>query len=49
MFKNYGVPVETTETLSNAPIYNVELQVSKYNDIRTALRMILPRKWSLNN
>ena len=26
---------------------NVELQASKYNDIRSALRMILPRKWSL--
>lgn len=45
--KNYGVPVETTETYIKRSHINVELQVSKYNDIRTALRMILPRKWSL--
>lgn len=45
--KNYGVPVETTETYIKRSHINVELQMSKYNDIRTALRMILSRKWSL--
>ena len=45
--KNYGVPVETTETYIKRSHINVELQASKYNDIRSALRMILPRKWSL--
>lgn len=45
--ENYGVPVEVTNTHIKRPHINAELQVSKYDDVRTALKMILPRKWTL--
>ena len=41
--ENYGVPVEKTNTQIKRPHINAELQMSKYDDIRTAMRMILPR------
>ncbi|MCJ1656982.1 NAD(P)H-binding protein [Staphylococcus sp. NRL 16/872] len=47
--ENYGVPVETTNTQIKRPHINVELQVSKYDDVRTALRIILPKKWTLSH
>ena len=47
--ERYGVPVETTNTQIKRPHINVELQVSKYDDVRTALRIILPRKWTLTH
>ena len=40
--ENYGVPVEKTNTQIKRPHINLELQMSKYDDIRT-MRMILPR------
>ena len=46
--ENYGVPVEKTNTQIKRPHINAELQMSKYDDIRTAMRMILPRKWTLS-
>ena len=30
------------------PHINVELQTAKYDDVRTAMKMILPKKWTLN-
>lgn len=47
--ESYGVPVETTQTYIKRPHINVELQVSKYDDVRTALKMVLPRKWTLSH
>ena len=41
--ENYGVPVEKTNTQIKRPHINAELQMSKYDDIRTTMRMILPR------
>ena len=40
--ENYGVPVEKTNTQIKRPHIN-QLQMSKYDDIRTTMRMILPR------
>lgn len=44
----YGVSVEKTETKVPRPHVAVELQVSKYDDVRSALSMQLPMNWSLN-
>lgn len=44
----YGVPVERTKLEIKRPHINVELQVSKYDDVRTAMKMVLPKKWTLN-
>lgn len=44
----YGVPVEKTESKVPRPHVAVELQVSKYDDVRSALSMQLPMNWSLN-
>lgn len=44
----YGVPVEKTESKVSRPHVAVELQVSKYDDVRSALSMQLPMNWSLN-
>lgn len=44
----YGVPVERTQLEIKRPHINVELQVSKYDDVRTATKIVLPKKWTLN-
>ncbi|PTI13148.1 NAD-dependent epimerase/dehydratase family protein [Staphylococcus warneri] len=44
----YGVPVERTKLEIKRPHINVELQVSKYDDVRTAMKMVLPKKWTLD-
>lgn len=44
----YGVKVRQTEQIVKRPHINVELQVSKYDDVRQAMRIILPKKWTLN-
>ena len=44
----YGVPVDCTDVEVKRPHINVELQTAKYDDVRTAMKMILPKKWTLN-
>ena len=44
----YGAPVECTNVEVKRPHINVELQTSKYDDVRTAMKMVLPKKWTLN-
>ncbi|MEB7434342.1 NAD-dependent epimerase/dehydratase family protein [Staphylococcus pasteuri] len=44
----YGVPVERPQLEIKRPHINVELQVSKYDDVRTATKIVLPKKWTLN-
>ena len=44
----YGAPVERTNVEVKRPYINVELQPSKYDDVRTAMKMVLPKKWTLN-
>lgn len=44
----HGVPVERTQLEIKRPHINVELQVSKYDDVRTATKIVLPKKWTLN-
>ena len=43
----YGVPVERTKLEIKRPHINVELQVSKYDDVRTAMKMVLPKSGHL--
>lgn len=44
----YGVPVEQTEAIVSRPHVAVELQVSKYDDVRSALSIQLPMNWTLD-
>lgn len=44
----YGVPVEQTEAIVSRPHVSVELQVSKYDDVRSALSIQLPMNWTLD-
>ena len=44
----YGITVDCTEFEVKRPHINVELQTSKYDDVRTAMKMIFPKKWTLN-
>ncbi|GEP99706.1 3-beta hydroxysteroid dehydrogenase [Staphylococcus arlettae] len=43
----YGVTVETTEHRVERPTVAVELQVSKYDDVRSAMSIQLPMHWTL--
>ncbi|WP_436855000.1 NAD-dependent epimerase/dehydratase family protein [Staphylococcus caeli] len=43
----YGVPVEKTKEIVSRPHVAVELQVSKYDDVRSALSIQLPMNWTL--
>jgi len=43
----YGVPVEKTQGIVSRPHVAVELQVSKYDDVRSALSIQLPMNWTL--
>lgn len=45
----YGVTVEETENKVVRPNVSAELQVSKYDDVRTAMNMQLPVNWSLEH
>ena len=45
----YGVTVEETENRVERPHVSAELQVSKYDDVRTAMNMQLPVNWSLEH
>lgn len=45
----YDVKVEETENKIFRPNVSVELQVSKYDDVRTAMNMQLPVNWSLEH
>ena len=44
---SYGVFVEKTETTVSRPHVSVELQSSKYDDVRSALSIQLPMNWTL--
>ncbi|KRG09232.1 hypothetical protein [Staphylococcus sp. NAM3COL9] len=44
----YGTPIEKTEVKVSRPHVAVELQVSKYDDVRSALNVQLPMNWTLN-
>ncbi|HLR20223.1 MAG TPA: 3-beta hydroxysteroid dehydrogenase [Staphylococcus sp.] len=44
----YGTPVENTTTKVARPHVAVELQASKYDDVRSALNVQLPMNWTLN-
>lgn len=44
----YGVPVEQTEAIVSRPHVAVELQVSKYDDVRSVLSIQLPMNWTLD-
>lgn len=44
----YGVNVQQTEHIVKRPHINVELQVSKYDDVRNAMHIVLPKKWTLS-
>lgn len=44
----YGVTVEETENRVVRPNVSAELQVSKYDDVRTAMNMQLPVSWTLD-
>lgn len=44
----YGVPVEQTEAIVSRQHVAVELQVSKYDDVRSALSIQLPMNWTLD-
>lgn len=43
----YDVEVQTTSRHAPRPLISAELQVSKYDDVRTAISVQLPYKWTL--
>lgn len=43
----YGAVVERTNLEIKRPHVNVELQVSKYDDVRSTVKVLLPKKWTL--
>ncbi|GBW62972.1 auxiliary protein GraX/ApsX [Staphylococcus aureus] len=45
----YGTPVETTNLVFKRSLVNVELQVSKYDDVRSTMKVVLPKGWTLKN
>ncbi|MFA1038127.1 auxiliary protein GraX/ApsX, partial [Staphylococcus aureus] len=45
----YGTTVETTNLVFKRSLVNVELQVSKYDDVRSTMKVVLPKGWTLKN
>lgn len=43
----YGTVVETTNVVIKRALVNVELQVSKYDDVRSSIKVPLPKGWTL--
>ncbi|SGX59862.1 auxiliary protein GraX/ApsX [Staphylococcus argenteus] len=45
----YGITVETTNLVFKRALVNVELQVSKYDDVRSTMKVPLPKGWTLQH
>ncbi|MBO1198834.1 3-beta hydroxysteroid dehydrogenase [Staphylococcus simiae] len=45
----YGAIVETTKVVIKRALVNVELQVSKYDDVRSSIKVPLPKGWTIEH